>query len=78
MAQNEQFNQLVSQIPYETAAARRELVAQAMGIMYDMANIVPLYDTTFNCTYGPRLTYDYPISAPTYVYYLAKVMPAAE
>lgn len=78
MANNEQFDQLLSQMPSETdAEARRELVAQAMEILYDMANIVPLYDTTFNYSCGPRVTYDYPVSAPTYVYYLAKVMPAA-
>ena len=49
MAASEEFDQLVSQMPGETdAAARRELVDQAMQIMYDMANIVPLYDTTYN------------------------------
>ena len=49
LAANEEFDQLVCQMPGETdAAARRELVDQAMQIMYDMANIVPLYDTTYN------------------------------
>ena len=78
MAVNEQLDQIVEQMPEEVdAAARWELVAQAMEIQYDMANAVPLYDTTFNYTYGSRVTYDYPVSAPTYVYYLAKVMPTA-
>ena len=58
------------------AQNQRPPLDQAMQIMYDMANIVPLYDTTYNYAYGPSVVYDYPVSAPTLAYYLAKVMPA--
>ena len=77
MALTEEYDQLVKQFAEETdAEARRELVRQAMQIMYDEAGLVALFDATYNYAYGPDVTYDYPVSAPTFNYYLAKVMPA--
>ncbi len=78
MVCDEEFDQLLAAAKAEPdEAAREELTRQAYQRLYDLACVVPLYDVTSNYSYGPDVTYDYPISAVAMFYYLDKIMPAA-
>ena len=77
MERNDEFEQLMKDLPTETdSTARHALLARAQQLMYDMANIIPLYDRKGNYSCGPAVVYDYPISAATAIYYFAKAVPA--
>lgn len=77
MASNDEFEQLLSDMPAMRNKSELDAATTRMfEIAYDMANIVPLFDASFNYSYGSDVIYDCPVSAPTYVFYLARVMPA--
>lgn len=76
MEHNEEFDNIMAEIMVtRDDAARRELLAQALELSVYLANIVPLFDVPMAFAFGPAVTYEYAISGPTYVFYLARVMP---
>ena len=79
MTNNPQLDEIVLKVyrnKLEEGDDIDKLNIEAYKIFYDMAEWVPLYEKTGNYSYGPNVVYEYPISAITEVYYLAKIMPA--
>lgn len=72
----DEYDALITQISEEyDAAARKELVKQAMEMQVEFCNLVPLYESYFNYIHRSDLTGFNPISGATYVYYLGKITP---
>lgn len=77
MAPSQEFDELVASLPTITDNdEQRAATIQALNILYDRTVTVPIYDSTFNYSYGPDVEYDCEVSASTYNFYLARVMPA--
>jgi peptide/nickel transport system substrate-binding protein len=77
MAPNAGFDALMAQVMTTTdASARKGLVEEAMQVMIDTGNVIPLYNMGMSYAYGPAVSYDYPISSAANIYYLAKVKSA--
>ena len=77
VANTPEYDALMDKIDSEyDAAARRELVDQALDMQYEFYNMVPMYESYFNFIHRAELTGFNPISGANYVYYLGKVKPA--
>lgn len=77
MASTPEYEDLIGQMMVETdAAARKELVKQALQILYDSGQFVALYDSVLNHAHSKTVANIAPISAATSKYYIKDYTPA--
>ena len=77
MESSPEYDALVAQFgDFPTDEARKDVMKQALELQVVFANMVPLYESTFNFAYRTGLTGFNPWSAATYRHYFGDIKPA--
>jgi len=77
MEASPEYDALVAQFgSFPTDEARKDVMKQALELQVQFANMVPLYESTFNFAYRTGLTGLNPWSASTYRFFLGDLKPA--